>query len=242
MTTHSSNGSVLMETILVLPLLLLLFGGIFMVGDILHGRLHLLTIDRVAAWTPESRFETGRKDIFTSWFRHLRWHTALDLEHAYADWYYTGSPPSKSGPTGTGWLDFVGGRAYSKVEVPMWVAMANVHNVLYRRPGKEYLSAEWRLHVYEADVDKDSVDGKCHAAGEYQAFNREYVLRRRPESMVDADFCRTASTLDLDWYGITFDSWPSTDHSALDGSFLFGLEKKLRRPFMRHPAAMAVGE
>lgn len=253
--SHSKSGSVLLETLLVLPLLLLLVGGLFMIGDILHGRLHLLTAERVAAWSTNSRFEVGRKDIFESWFKHLDRHTALKLERAYADWYETdeskeedwfdiegelGNLRSKTStpPRGTSWLDFVGGRADGVVEVPIWAAMANTHNVMFNN-GYFYdsLSCEWRLNVYDEDGDDSQSN-----SGEYKTYNRQYVLRRTPDTFVEEDFRRNVSMEDINWIDIAVGDWPcSRSRSGLIEMPAI-LINRLRRPFSRHPVAMAVGE
>lgn len=270
----SRQGSVLMETVLVLPLLLLVLGGMLMMGDILHGRLHLLTIDRVAAWSPESRFETGRGDIFKSWFRHLERHTALHLEKGFMDFYDEGAARhivdpgyyidkswmKRSSPKGTEWLDFAGGRANARVEVPMWAAMANTHSVVFQQG--DYLSADWRLMTYESDVDDRSNDKACHGAGDFKENDRQYVVRRKSDSalvpdgdgLMSPDYRRTLPNavplLDtvssrgksLDWTGIAMGDWPCDPSTTTDFGIISFIRAQFRSPFSRHPSALAVGE
>ncbi len=216
-----------METILVLPVLLLLFGGLFVVGDIAHGRLHSLTADRMAAWSAGSRFENGRTNLVSRSFRHLGPHTALTLEKAYADWY-----PDADGvrPHGTEWLDFTGGRTDARVEVPMWAAVANVHNVVNQRDQGEYLSSVWKLNV----------KGGTDHASDYQEFDRQYVVRRAADSSIDREFRRTRPAAKLGWFTIPLDDWPDGDKGVFSASSVPKLPS--RHPFVRHPAALAVGE
>lgn len=246
--TRGRTGSVLLETVLVLPLLLLLFGGLFIVGDILHGRLHQLTLDRVAAWSPESRFEVGRKDLFRQWFRHLRPHTALRLEQAFTDlyngegtggaddggqfddWFACPMPGGKS-LRGTEWLDVAGGRSYARVDVPMWAAMANTHAVVNGRDRGEWLSSEWRLQVDESP--------NAHP-GTYRSFNRAYIVRRVPDSRLSDDYVRSRPVTDLEWFAIPLDAWPGDENRSNIGEKVSLVRP--RHAFSRHPTAVVYGE
>lgn len=226
----SAEGSVLMETVLVLPLLLLVFGGLFVLGDVIHGRLHLSTVDRMAAWTPESRFECGHTNIVARTFRFLGLHTALILEKAYSDWYDSGDEKQLRC---TEWLDFTGGRAYARTEVPIWAAMANTHNVVNGAANGESLSSTWRYHVR---------DGVGSPVREYADFDRQYVVRRTPDTIVsaDSDQVRTVNAAELGWFSIPLGDWPDGDRGLFFGAKLPSLP--YRHPFVRHPVALAVGE
>ena len=235
-TDRHRSGSVLMETVLVLPLLVMLFGGLFVLGDILHGRLHLLTVDRAVAWSSSSRFEGGRTNLVSSWFVHLGPHTAFTVEKAVArrhegedddnDWLAWASPFRERGGDGktlgsTEWLDFVSGHAEGRVDVPMWAAMVNTHAVVNRRPQGEYLASDWRLLAKEN--------------GDYRDDGRVYVVRRAPD--VAKRFDRTRGAADLAWFAIPLDRWPGgrAGPRAPDVSIQL-------KPFTRHSAALAVGE
>ena len=76
------SGSVLMETVIVLPILLLVIGGLFILGDMAHGRLHLTAIDRAAAWGSANRFYEPQ---FKSWFGFVPKTTALRIERVKSD-------------------------------------------------------------------------------------------------------------------------------------------------------------
>ena len=59
----SEQGSVMMEFCLMLPILLLIFGGTFLMFDVNMGRLHLLEANRNLAWLENDRFNNGDKLI-----------------------------------------------------------------------------------------------------------------------------------------------------------------------------------
>jgi hypothetical protein len=52
---ESRTGAVLMETLLVLPLYMVLFGGILWMGDLILAKQSLVIADRFAAWTSGNR-------------------------------------------------------------------------------------------------------------------------------------------------------------------------------------------
>jgi len=56
---HNSRGSILMETVLVIPLYLVILSGIFWVGDLALLRSKSTFFDRVAAWSAGNRFAQG---------------------------------------------------------------------------------------------------------------------------------------------------------------------------------------
>ena len=51
----AERGSVLMETILAIPLFIAFFSGIFVLGDLMLGRNRLTAADRFAVWLTGSR-------------------------------------------------------------------------------------------------------------------------------------------------------------------------------------------
>ena len=58
----AERGSVLMETVLVLPLYIAFFSGIFMLGDLDSGRNRLTAGDRFAVWASGNRHADGDDD------------------------------------------------------------------------------------------------------------------------------------------------------------------------------------
>lgn len=58
----TERGSVLMETILVIPLYIAFFSGIYLLGDLELGRNRLTAADRFAVWLSGSRYEQKDDD------------------------------------------------------------------------------------------------------------------------------------------------------------------------------------
>ncbi len=67
---NSTEGSILMETILVLPLFIAVFSGVFLVGDLAISRARLHASDRAAAWNAGNRHQSigDLKRELTKWF------------------------------------------------------------------------------------------------------------------------------------------------------------------------------
>jgi len=59
---HNRRGSVLMETILVIPVLLVLLGGVLWLGQLQINRARLLAADRYMAWNLANRHRFPEKD------------------------------------------------------------------------------------------------------------------------------------------------------------------------------------
>jgi len=60
------RGSILLETVLVIPLYMILLGGIFWLGDLILARQQLVTADRYVAWNKGMRHDDrGKTDAGT---------------------------------------------------------------------------------------------------------------------------------------------------------------------------------
>ena len=70
----SERGSVLMELIVVFPIYLVLFGGIFMIGDMLVKASRLPSADRTAAFDVQNAVANGWASVLNGLF-----HPALDV-------------------------------------------------------------------------------------------------------------------------------------------------------------------
>lgn len=58
------KGSVLMETIMVIPLFVVLIGGIFWLGELILAKHKLVNADRFSAWTAGNRHaDSGAGEI-----------------------------------------------------------------------------------------------------------------------------------------------------------------------------------
>ena len=63
---HNDRGSILMETVLVIPLYLVVLSGIFWVGDLALLRSKSTFFDRVAAWSSGNRFANASPSTIKS--------------------------------------------------------------------------------------------------------------------------------------------------------------------------------
>jgi len=59
------SGSILMETIIAIPLYMILLGGIIWLGDLMVARQSLMIADRYVAWSYGSRYNPGQYDTGT---------------------------------------------------------------------------------------------------------------------------------------------------------------------------------
>ena len=221
---HSSirTGSVLMETVLVLPVLLLLFGGLFVLGDLALGRLHLGVADRAVSWASANRFA---EPSFRSWFAYVPGTSALRLERVRA-----GEPAALTNGVslrGNRWLGFYAGYANGEVDVPFWIGMANAHNVLVSGPKEDRLRENWKLFP-----DEDEGGGETR----YRDSARSFVVHRRPGIGGTNAWNRTLPVKDLSWLDVVGDSWcGGVEAAGLSG-------KPAGTGFRRHPYALLVGE
>ena len=230
------SGSVLMETVIVLPLLLLLFGGLFVLGDLAHGRLHLLAVDRAAAWSSANRFA---EPTFRSWFAFVPRTSALRIERIrsadIADAMRTdlasttnATPDVRAKLRGTAWTGFYGGWTHAAARVPTWAATANAHNSLFGGAEADRLPPVRRYFIHSVDDDAGN------KAGDWRDDPRAYVIHRRP--VVDEVFSRTARASDLRWTAVVGDPWPGTGASTGLSASSPGVA------FRRHPYVLLVGE
>ena len=231
----SRRGSVLMETVIVLPILLLLFGGLFILGDMAHGRLHLTAVDRAAAWGSDNRFAEPE---FKSWLAFVPKTTSLRIERVRADEVLASADDAKSEAAakaqmlhGNSWLAFYGGYAHAKVAVPFWYGSANAHGILFGGSEEDRFKDEYRLFTYEEDMDK-------HKAGDYRDFGRSFVVHRRRavQSGPSNNLDRAAAAANLSWSSVVGDGWCGGAQSPGLGGRAAG------RSFRRHPYALLVGE
>ena len=236
--TDPRSGSVLMETVIVLPILLLLLGGLFIFGDMAHGRLHLTTVDRAAAWASDNRFA---EPTFKDWFGFIPKTTALRIERVkgveivFDAKDTAGEKKAKAAMLhGNRWLGFYGGYGHAKVTVPFWVGSANAHNILFGGSEEDRFKEEYRLFTYSEQDVGGSTEKK---AGDYREFGRSFVAHRGAMPGGTNAFNRTAEVKDLAWLTIVGDSWCGgiAPSESMRG-------RAAGRNFHRHPYALLVGE
>ena len=107
------RGSVLMETILVIPLYIAFFSGIYLLGDLELGRNRLAAADRFAVWLAGSRYEDKddeavKKDASKAFFPDGEFAEGTKLESF------------SSGKTKADWYSVVRGAAELKMVLPVW--------------------------------------------------------------------------------------------------------------------------
>jgi len=111
----AAHGSVLMETILVIPLFIAFFSGIFVLGDLMLGRNRLTAADRFAVWLAGCRFADMGDDEVRS--------TASDGffgNGMFADG--TKLQSFKSRKERVSWYSLVRGTGELKITLPVWAA------------------------------------------------------------------------------------------------------------------------
>ena len=107
------RGSVLMETILVIPLYIAFFSGIYLLGDLELGRNRLTAADRFAVWLSGSRYEDKddsavKKDASAAFFPDGEFAEGTKLESF------------SSRKTKADWYSVVRGAAKLKMVLPVW--------------------------------------------------------------------------------------------------------------------------
>lgn len=212
------RGSILMETILVLPLYLMLLGGMFIVGDLLMGRLLQQDMDRALAWRAVDRFAGGFDEgAFKDAIGENGVAGGEDLPelHAFND---DGGRTSIANR----WLEFSSGRADVQVDTPWWANLLDVQDIMLGDPENP--------DRFQRSFKLNSVDDA------FLERARSYVFRRRASSNATSGvWSRSSAAQDLAWIGILFDSLAGT---AISGSA--PPAESVSKPYRRSPFAIAV--
>ena len=136
---HGEAGSILMETILVLPILLMLLGGMFLMGDLALGRLVTQDAGRYEAWSTCAKVEMPEsEDVFKF----------AETEHffSFEKFYSTGKDFSEGKRvTGNSWGWSRLGYAVSKAELPFWTDLINLQHDVLAMDG-DRMGSEFDLH------------------------------------------------------------------------------------------------
>lgn len=136
---HGGGGSILMETILVLPILLMLLGGMFLLGDLLLARIVTQDAGRHEAWTTCARVEYKETDDA---FRFAE----ADKFFGFEKFYSTGKDYADGKKaTGNSWGWGRTGYAVSKSELPLWVGLVNTQHDVMSMDG-DRMEEEFELH------------------------------------------------------------------------------------------------
>ncbi len=190
------SGVVLMETILVLPLLLALLGGLFVVGELAMGRLVSQEMDRALAWRAADRF--GPTDFDADAFSHVVGAHGITQRPGLHAFEATGSG------MGNKWSSVFAGRSDVEVEVPWWINFVNAHDDVRGDP-KHPNRLESRFKLTSTDEQFDQAA-------------RTYVFRRRDDSDDKGNaYWRGKPTEALRWLDIVGDKMAGKTVSSESG-------------------------
>lgn len=108
-----AHGSVLMETILVIPLYIAFLSGIFLLGDLELGRNHLIAADRFGVWTSgtrhaETESDETKKKTSEAFFSEKQFAEGTEVESLLLN------------PEDAGWYSIVRGGVKLKMVLPQW--------------------------------------------------------------------------------------------------------------------------
>ena len=221
-----------METLLVLPIYLMLLGGLFVVGDLLLARIRGGILDRTAAWLRPGATVPAETSIAA---HHRFWEgvdagsfgwTGMKLGDPsdasvspIQSWGVKAEETSDIGaeaggvPTqGNTWCGFYQGVSFVSAGVPFWVPLLDIAQSVYAEKGGEPRSPSvYRIHP----------DHPGWKAGADPQFGRRYVFTRRNAAMADRPLNRCVHILrpnssedylrkdDGGYYqDIILDSWP----------------------------------
>ena len=183
-----------METVLVLPLYLLLLGALFIFGDILMARLHLSSVERTFAWRGGHRFPVSPlRPLLLEMMPETHLVEGLTVNDVAK--HDDGSTDIMNG-----WLEFVAARAGARVEVPFWIGMANTAQIMNPEDDRPLrFTSQYDLY-----------------AG--AAFHRSWVVRRYTPA---DEYARSRPADELNFGGIAFDNQvmaPPSGGASFDAS------------------------
>ena len=212
----SREGSVLMETILVIPILLMLLGGLFLLGDRLLGMLVVQDAGRYVAWTTYGRreFPDARKV-----FRYAEEKGVFEMKRFYSV-NYRHTEAATSDGNNWGW----GREAYATAssDRPLWTALVDVQKTTM-------------------STGEEPTESKAEFHGEDSLFAPSFDYHRVSESVADSlggdsvALRRSLPTVNLQETAIAFDSRFAREPTRGD-------KHGERTPYSRNPVLSALGE
>jgi hypothetical protein len=116
----SKSGSIMMETVIAIPIFMIMLGGIIWLGDLMVARQSLMIADRYTVWSYGSRHAPGHYDTDTIHDRFFdgsdfRIPTAVETAQKVTDWSLEAS-----------------GMVTLQMQMPDWTRfMFNAGNVMY---------------------------------------------------------------------------------------------------------------
>lgn len=251
---RSREGSLLAETLLVLPLYLALLGGLFVVGDLLLARIRGGVLDRTAAWVGR---QGGTVPPGMSLAAHHKVWEGVDGGAAGWVGMKLGDPENgtvaplrswgvrpadtsdaaaESGgvPTqGNRWCGFYQGVSFVSAGVPFWVRLFDVGQAVHPENGDRPTASLYRIHPDHP--------GWTVSSDENARFGRVYVFTRRNAAMQDPPPNRCVSIKSLQepnggYADIVLDGWPCTP--GLVKTYVRGIQDE----YVRGVATVVLGE
>ena len=107
------RGSILMETLLVIPLYIAFFSGIYLLGDLGIGRARLTAADRFSVWTAGCRHEQKDDEAVKKKATNAFFPRGDFAEGTKIDSF-------RSGKTEVNWYALIQGAASLKIVLPVW--------------------------------------------------------------------------------------------------------------------------
>lgn len=211
------EGVILMETLLVLPILLMLLGGMFLLGDLVLARIVLQDAGRHETWlTVSTRAYPSTRDAL----EYAETDHAFHLEKTESTGFM---PPDGSGAGGNSWGWGRRGFARGKSELPLWTALVNTQHDVMNGDG-DRMEDEFELHG-EGSVFAQSFD--YHRISEGYASALGYPMD---------SFRRSNPVIDLEEEAIAGDSKfarPGGPKGRIHGQ---------RTPYSRNPVLMSLSQ
>lgn len=207
-TLKSRSGAILLETLIVLPVYLVLIGGIMWIGDLILAKQQAIIGDRYGAWNRGNMHRgtfTGLKDEIQNNFFPADMHP-----HQKAFLF----PPKAI--HWNRWWDIADATLFVNMKMPAWT--------------KGWLASASQVHLGESIPQMLGVQGRDVASGKNHS-----VLMRTYRSYQD-EFVRNWSGRSLasgawDW-GVYKEKWPMELHMVLPVPVMTGEEYERYGPYV----------
>lgn len=169
------RGTVLMETVLAIPIFMVMLGGIFWIGDLTVTRQQLLAADRYVAWNKGLRYDDrGAVDADTV--------HRLFFSDKYGVKSETHPPTVRSAEVSAtyDWSQEARGQVSARVRMPDWVfAMINVMNIHYG--SSDWLADATTVFGREREGDRHVVLMRTKAEAQAGYIRNKYGVKNSGE-------------------------------------------------------------
>ena len=227
----NSKGSILMEAVIVMPLYMLLFGGMMLIGDMVLGGVNLYDSNRMLAWMAMDRFGIDDNFLVQQAQKGFEFTGENSITSSNGDpvWKFDESQKAKAywaGIYNQGGSEYVTSNTYLALfkgamplkmnKIPMLYQGLLAVNDVMNRPDKvknaENGQDEGLLYKTVFDLGKDE-------------WFAHYVVKRQPRPEKDAapprDLCAAELVVTNSWIDIIGDNWikrQNTQTESVDNS------------------------